>query len=207
MAEDKNALREIPKHDIHVKASTQETNIMKELGKGVMEEVIVPKSKETMRNMSDDIFTMIVEVLKKLRDGILYPDGNVPYKKTSSSGSGVYTGVTNYTSFSTPISNYQPQRGRDTIGQRPGNQVKQIWVESEDHAKQIINTLREDIDNYGAVKVATLYEMIGERTTMADFRFGWTNVNSIGYYYDSSRGANEYKWYLDLSKPVDITNG
>lgn len=207
MAEDnRRSLREIPKHDIRIKASTQERSLVKDLSKGVMEEVIVPQSKEAMRNVSTSIVDMFANALRTCIDRILYPDGNVPYKK-SSSGNGVYTGVTNYTSFSRPIGNYQPQqKGRDMIGQRPGNEVKQIWVESEDHAKQIVGALREDIDNYGKVKVATLYEMIGERTTMADFKYGWTDSNSIGYYYDNDRRGTEFRWYIDLPKPVDIIN-
>lgn len=209
MAEqNKNAIREIPKHDIHVKASTKDRSIMHELAKGAFEEVIVPRSKETMRNASDDIFTMVIEMFRTVRDRFLYPDGNVPNKRTSQ-GVGVYTGTTNYTSFSRPISTYQPSnqpKGRDMIGQRPGNEVKYIWVWTEEDAKRIVGTLKEDIENYGKVKVAVLYEMIKERTTMSDFTFGWTDANTIGYYYDSGRRADEPKWFIDLPKPVDITN-
>lgn len=211
MADNNNAIREIPKHNIKVKAATEDKSLLRDLGKGAMEEVIIPKSKEAMRNMSDDLFQMAIEFFRKVRDGILYPDGNVPVRR-SNQGNGVYTGTTNYTSYSRPINDYRPQgypgesRGyRDTIGQRPGNEVKSIWVESEDKAKQIIGALREDIDNYGKVKVATLYEMIGERTTMADFRFGWTDASAIGYYYDTNR-RDEFKWFIDLPKPVDIIN-
>ena len=206
MAEDKKqAIREIPKHNIQVKASTQERSLIHDIGKSAMEEVIVPKSKEVMRDMSSGIISMFADAFRNMIDSILYPDGNVPSRK-SSQGTGYYTGTTNYTSFSRPINNYQPQKGRDTIGQRSGNEVKFIWVESEEKAKQIIGALKEDIDNYGKAKVASLYEMIGERTTFADFKYGWTDPGALGYYYDSSRRGSEYKWFLDLSKPVDITN-
>lgn len=208
MAENnKQAIREIPKHDIHVKASTEDRSLIKELGKSAMEEVIIPKSRDTMRNMSSDIINMFAEVLRNIVDGFLYPDGNVPSRKSSQS-SGYYTGTTNYQSFSRPIGQYQPsnQKGRDVIGQRSGNEVKYVWVETEEKAKQIVGALKEDIDNYNKAKVASLYEMIGERTTFADFKYGWTDSNAIGYYYDSSRRGNEYKWFIDLPKPVDITN-
>lgn len=209
MADNRQSLREIPKHNIQVKASVEERNLAKDIAKGVMDEVIIPKSKEAMRNMSSDIITMFAEGLRSLVDRVIYPDGNVPYKKTTNSGSGVYTSNVNYTSYSRPINNYQPsqQKGKDTIGQRPGNEVKYIWVESEEKAKQIVGALKEDIDNYGKAKVATLYEMIKERTTMADFKYGWTDSNAIGYYYDSNRRGNEYKWFIDLPRPVDITQG
>lgn len=216
MAEqDKNAIREIPKHDIHVDASTKERSLFKDLAKEAMKEVIVPKSRDAMRNMSDDIFGMILEVLRNMRDSFLYPDGNVPYKKTSDTGVYTYTGKTNYTSFSTPINTYQASTtvastsiGRNTIGQRPGNEVKYIWVESEDKAKQITETLKGDINHYGFVKVASLYEMIGEHTTMADFKYGWTKneLSYIRYYFDTNRRSDEFKWFIDLPRPVAILN-
>lgn len=209
MAEqNKNAMREIPKHDIHVKASTKDRSMFHEIAKGTMEEVVIPKTKEAARDMSDSILNIAIETIRKIRDAFLYPDGNVPNRK-STNGVGVYTGTTNYASFTRQIGTYQPlnqPKGRDLIGQRPGNEVKYVWVWTEEDAKRIVGTLREDIENYGKVKVAVLYEMIKERTTMADFTFGWTDANSIGYYYDSSRRSDEPKWFIDLPKPVDITN-
>ncbi len=207
----KQAIREIPKSKISVNASVENRSVFKELCKGAMDEVIVPRSKDMARDMSDGIFNLLVETLRNLRDSVLYPDGNVPTKKNNN---GYYTQQTNYTSFSRPINQYQPsqQRGRDMIGRRPGNQVKYIWVESEEKASQIINELKEEIDNYGKAKVASLYEKITDEngksmgTTMADFTYGWTDANALRYYYDTSRRGSEYKWFLDLPQPVDITN-
>lgn len=204
MGDDKNAIREVPRHDIQINASTQDRSLIKEFGKGVMEEVIIPRSKESMRNMSTSIVDMFAEAMRNFIDKVLYPDGNVPYKKTNPQNGGVYTGITNYTSFSRPIGNYQPQKPVETISQRPGNEVKYVWVWTEDDAKKLTGALKEDIENYGYVKVATLYEILKEKTTMADFTYGWTDVNTIRYYYDSNRRADEPKWFIDLPKPEKI---
>jgi len=183
------------------------------LGKDAMEEIILPKSRDAMRNMSDDIFTMFLDVVRNIRDGILYPDGNVPNRKPMGNGGlygGTYTGVTNYTSYSRPIGTYQstPQRGRDLIGQRPGNEVDYIWVWTEEEARKVVGCLKEEIDNYSKVKVAYLYEMIKRRTTMSDFTFGWTkdHIDQITYYEDRSRRMDEPRWFIDLPRPVDIRN-
>ena len=207
MAEN-DALREIPKHDIKVKASVEQRNsLMKDIGRGAMEEIIIPKSKGVVRDMFSGIINMLAEAMRNSIDRFLYPDGNVPTNRSSSSNT--YTGVTNYTSYSRP-NTYQPsgqtaQKPREAIGQRSGNEVNYIWVESEDKAKQVIAALKEDIVNYGKAKVATLYEMTGQRTTFADFKYGWTDENALGYYYDTNRRGDEFRWFLDLSKPVDIT--
>lgn len=204
MADNKSSL-EIPKHDIHVNATVKERSLLAELGKSAMDEYILPKTTEIAHGMFTDIINMVADALKSSVSKILYPNGGAPTKRSSSSG--VYTGVTNYTSFSTPIKTYQSsnQPSASTIGQRPGNMVNYIWVESEEKAKLIRDTLRDDIQRYHKAKVATLYEMTGQKTTMADFNYGWTNPNDIGYYEDTSRRPGENRWFIDLARPVDIT--
>jgi hypothetical protein len=188
-----------------INATTKKQSVAHELGNYAMEEIIVPKSKEVMRDMFTGIVNMFADALRSSVDRVLYPDGNAPVKRQGNGG--YYTGTTNYQSFSRPIGQYQPsqQRGRDPIGQRAGCDVRYIWVPTEDDAKELIGVLREDIDNYGKAKVATLYEKIGERTTFADFKFGWADASQLGYSYDPSSPDPARKWFIDLPKPVDIT--
>jgi hypothetical protein len=188
-----------------IKATTKKQSIAGDLGKYAMDEIIVPKSKEVMRDMFTGIVNMFAEAARSSMDKFLYPDGGAP---TRSTGQRYYTGTTNYTSYSRPIAQqYQPsnQQVRDNIGQRSGVDVKCIWVSTEEDAKDILSTLCEEIDNYNKAKVATLYEKIGEKTTFADFKYGWTNKDDLKYYYDSSSPDPNAKWFIDLPKPVDIT--
>ena len=189
-----------------IDATTKNRSVAKELGSYAINDIIVPKSKEVMRDMFTGIVNMFADALRSSVDRLLYPDGNAPRK--GNQGNGYYVGTTNYTSYSKPIGNYQSsqQKGRDTIGQRPGCEVRYIWVATEDDAKDIIATLREEIDNYGKAKVSTLYEKIKERTTFADFKYGWTKPEELGYFYDTNSPDPNRKWFIDLPKPVDITN-
>ena len=189
-----------------INATVKKNSVAHELGNYAMEEIIVPKSKEVMRDMFTGIVNMFADAARNTLDKVLYPDGNVPTKRNQNGN--YYTGTTNYTSYSRPIGQYQPsqQKGRDPIGQRAGCDVRYIWVPTEEDAKDVIATLKEDIDNYGKAKVATLYEKIGERTSFADFKYGWTDANAIGYSYDSTSPNPNAKWFIDLPKPVDITN-
>ena len=189
-----------------ISATTKKPSVAKELGNYAMEEIIVPKSKEVMRDMFTGVINMFADAARNTMDKLLYPNGNAPVKKSSG---GYYTGTTNYQSYSRPIGQYQSSQqkpARDPIGQRSGCDVRFIWVPTEDDAKEVIGVLKEEIDNYGKAKVATLYEKIGERTTFADFKFGWTDSDSIGYSYDQSSPDPSRKWFIDLPKPVDITN-
>lgn len=204
----KQNIREIPNHNIHVNASVQDRSIVKDLAKSAMEEIVIPKTTNVVRDMFLGMINMLAETAKSLVDRGLYPNGGVPNTKPSQ-GIGYYQN-TNYTSYSTPIGQYspnpsaRPNSGKDPIGQRPGNQVKYVWVWTEDQAKSLTGALKEDIDNYGHAKVATLYEMIKERTTSVDFTYGWTDSNTIGYHYDDNRRPDEPKWFIDLPQPIKL---
>lgn len=200
MAEEKKPMKVI-------NATTKKRSVGAELGKYAMDEIIVPKSKEVMRDMFSGIVNMFADAARGSVDKFLYPDGNAPKKNQQST---YYTGHTNYTSYSKPIavSDYRStqQRGRDPIGSRSGCDVECVWVATEDDAKDICELLIENIENYGKAKVATLYEKIGKRTTEADFSYGWTNRDQVRYFYDTKSPDASKRWYIDLPKPVDIRN-
>ena len=185
-----------------IEATTEKRSISSELGKYAMDEIIVPKSKEVMRDMFTGIVNMFADAARGSLDKFLYPNGDAPRKNQGNSQ--YYTGTTNYTSFSRPLNDYKPSRP-DPISTRSGCSVKRVWVKTEADAKDIIGTLKEDIENYGKAKVATLYEQIGERTTEADFSYGWTVNDNIGYFYDTKSPDPDKKWYIDLPQPHSIT--
>lgn len=190
-----------------IQATTKNRNsVASELGNYAMNEIILPKSKEVMRDMFMGIVNMFADCARNTMDKFLYPDGNAPRKNSQGNN---YYGTTNYTSYSRPINQYQPsQQRRDSIGQRSGCDVRMIWVRTEEDAKEIVATLKEEIDNYGKAKVATLYEKIRERTSFADFKYGWTkdHEGQIGYFYDTKCPDSSSPWFIDLPKPVDISN-
>lgn len=195
---------QIPRHDRHIDASVENRSLLKELGKSAMDEYIVPKSTEILWNMFGSMINMFADVMKSSVGKLLYPDGNTPNVKTNNPQTGYYT---NYTSYSTPIKSYTPssQAPAQSIGQRPGNMVEYIWVPTEADAIYIRDTLQNEIRQYHKAKVASLYEILRRKTTMADFNYGWTKESDIGYYEDTNRAPGENRWFIDLARPVDIT--
>lgn len=177
-------------------ATVKKPTVVQELAKYATNEVIIPQSKDMMRNVLTGVINMFSDAATKSIDKALYPDG-APRRNQRND---VYGQHTNYRVYST--SNSQNKPPRESISTRSSTEVKLIWVDTEAQAKDIVNSLIEDIDNYGKAKVATLYEMIKEPTTFADFKFGWTkdDVRNISYYRD--RG----KYFIDLPKPVNIEN-
>lgn len=176
-------------------ATVKKPSIARELGKYAIEEVFIPQSKDMMSSFFKSVINMFGDAATKSIDKAFYPDGS-PRKSTSRHGE--YQPQTNYsTTVYTRKENKPP---RETISSRSSINVNYIWVDTEEQARQIVDSLIEDIDNYGNAKVATLYDMVNIPTNFTDYKFGWTDTRGISYYRD--RG----KWFIDLPKPVNVEN-
>lgn len=176
-------------------ATVKKPSVVKELVSYSVENVVEPRMKEMTRDVCTGFLNMVNDALTKSIDRLIYPDGNAPHK--SNSGVKTYTPQTNYTVYSKSNSSKPP---RETINTRSSVEVNYIWVDTEDEAKYIVNSLGEAIENYGKAKVADLYDIVKIPTTFTDYKFGWTSTNGISYYRD--RG----KYFIDLPKPVNIEN-
>ena len=179
-----------------VKAHTQ-SFMFNELVSYAVEEIIKPKCKEILSYSFNSMITMGSDVLTKSIDKVIYPEGSP--RKTNKSGSGTYQSNTNYTVYSRSNSE-KPKR--ESVNSRSSVDVKYVWVDSKEDAEKLVGTLKEEIEMYGKAKVATLYENLEPKVTtnFADYKFGWTDADSIGYYQDGKR------WFIDLPKPVNIEN-
>ena len=177
-------------------ATVKKPSFMHELVKYTVDAVFIPQSKDAMSNFMKSVVNMFSDAASKSIDKAFYKD-EVPRRQQRSSSGTYQTPHTNYTVYS-KSNDSKPQR--ETINTRSSIDVNYIWVDTEDQAKQIVCSLIEDIENYGNAKVATLYDMVKIPTTFADFKFGWTDTNGIGYYRD--RG----KYFIDLPKPINIEN-
>lgn len=176
-------------------ATVKKPSIARELGKYAIEEVFIPQSKDMMSSFFKSVINMFGDAATKSIDKAFYPDGS-PRKSTSRPGE--YQPHTNYST--TVYTRKENKLPRETISSRSSINVNYIWVDTEEQARQIVDSLIEDIDNYGNAKVATLYDMVNIPTNFTDYKFGWTDTRGISYYRD--RG----KWFIDLPKPVNVEN-
>ena len=180
-------------------ATVKKPSFFREMLSYVIHEEIEPRSKELVHNAITGTIDMIANAANKGVDKVIYPDGNSPKRVVRSNSS-----VSDYqpsVSYNTKVVSNDRQ-SKPSINTRSSIDVNYIWVDTEDEAKAIINSLIEEIDNYGKAKVSTLYDMVKVPTNFTDFKFGWTKneVNGMRYYRD--RG----KFFIDLPKPVNIEN-
>ena len=183
-----------------ISATTKEHSIVGDLGKYVMDEYIVPKTKDVLHDTFAGIASMCSDAVQGALNKAFYGEDN--HTRRSSTG----ISRTNYTTYSRPAGQVSQVR-RDNVGSRSSVEVKYIWVDDEDSAKIIVASLKELIDNYGKAKVADLYEMLTPKvqTSFTDFKYGWTDTSQFNYHKEYT-GEHRGQYLIDLPRPIDVTN-
>lgn len=163
-------------------------SVLKDISKQAVEDIIVPKTKESVNNMASDILYMIADTLVQIVGRIIFgQDAVIP---TRGGGREKYSNVSK--------AKAQPQV-QTTINTGPSDNLLYVCVESYQKAEEIKRELVEAITKYGVVRVADLYEKSGKvRPAFTDYNYGWTNVNDVHFVRD----RNGY-WF-NMPKPVQI---
>lgn len=187
-----------------VNATVKEKSVLESVGSYVFNQYIIPKSKDLTHDLLSGAFNMLNETIQGAINMGVYGEDK-PRQRT--------TGMTtNYTSYySRPqgstmaVQSTRPQVQQ--IGQRASNEVKMIWVDTEQDAQNIVQGLADLIQQYGKAKVADLYEMLNPRPQIAfqDYKFGWTDISQISYRKEYT-GEQRGRYFIDLPKPIDVSN-
>lgn len=182
-----------------INASTKEHSVVGDLGKYVMDEYIVPKTKDVLHDTFAGLANMCSDAVQGALNKAFYGEDKHNYRRTTQSSTG-------YTTYSRPASQSVTVK-RDSVGQRSSVDVKYVWVDDEESARNIIANLKENIDNYKKAKVADLYDMLNPKvqTSFTDFKFGWTDASQFGYHKEYT-GEHRGQYLIDLPRPIDVTN-
>lgn len=92
-----------------------------------------------------------------------------------------------------------PQRGL-TWQQRSQHNYDDLVYESLDDVIDVINTLKNLIDEYGQARVSDLYDKIGITSDFTDDTWGWIDLTEAGYRYDTQG------YLLKLPAPIPFSN-
>lgn len=66
---------------------------------------------------------------------------------------------------------YSERRSR-----RNSHKIDDVIFESRAEAEDVLSTMIDYIDEYGFVTIGHFYDMVGERTTSTDFKWGWERL-------------------------------
>lgn len=172
------------------KASIVDESETKGLIGWAVDTYVKPKAMDILRDMLGGMMDMVSDAFLGAIDKKFYGEDGYYPRRTSS-------GHTNYNKmYDKPVNRPKIQN----TANRSVNDFKYIAVEDRQTADRIVQELRESIDIYDKVPVATLYELVNETPSASDWNYGWVDVNDIHY---RRRGRD---FVFDMPKPIPIKN-
>jgi hypothetical protein len=97
-----------------------------------------------------------------------------------------------------PLNREEP---RGSLGRRrTSHDIGEIVVETRAEALEVIDMLYELLSRYDVATVADLYDMVGERGSHTDNRWGWTNLTGADVHRERGGG---YVLILPRPEPID----
>lgn len=126
------------------------------VGRYLVLEVIIP----ALKNAVSDVVTTGIDML-------LFGESRKSSGKKSTG-----FGVINYTNFSQAR---RPERDDIPFRINP-KRYEDIVMPSKEDAENVLNMMADVIEEYGAISLADLYEMVGFNSDYTDQRYGWTDI-------------------------------
>ena len=100
------------------------------------------------------------------------------YGKTSANKPSTPTSNISYNRMYRPQANVYSNGGALPHQTRTTYSYDNIVLESRGDAESVLDSMGEIIDQYGMVKVADLYDLVGMTGSYTDNNYGWTNIST-----------------------------
>jgi hypothetical protein len=157
------------------------------VGQYIVSDVVVPAAKEVLH-----------DVVNSYMDRMLGLDRG-PVRR-SRGVSRPHTGRVNYATNSSirrdPREDDRDRRRSDP--KRRSNDYEEIILETRVEAEEVIDRMRERLEEYGQVSVADLYDMCDVTSVFTDNKWGWDDL-------DAARARYTRDGYLlDLPRPIAL---
>lgn len=193
---------------LQIQASTQKESFTGSVVKDITDNIIIPKFLDTMHECAVSLTNAgsdaIQEAINRVFRQIGWRGGSKIISNSNTNYSSYYKSATSSSTTTVASSN-----------DRSATDVPLIFVQTENDARMLIESLRQDIHDYRRARVGDLYERVVPRiqsgNTFMNFKYGWTeqHYNNLGYHkiYTNEFGPEHNgQWILDLPKPVSIVN-
>jgi len=156
------------------------TVVKKSLGRKFKDIFIAADPKNTLRFVAAEVLlpaarNMVVDASTKGIERMMYGDSAVRRRDYGSSG-------TRY-SYNNPINRGPRETIHPRSADRPARSnrraVDDLILASREDAEGVVERMNDIIDNYDAVSVADLNELIGEPISHVDNKWGWTRLGNV----------------------------
>lgn len=149
----------------------------------VIGEVLIPAAKKAL----SDIVTNGIDM-------ILYGEAGVSKRRNSSSSRVSYQSY-----YDREDRRDRRDRERYSTRSRAGYNFDDIIFDSRGEAENVLCAMEDEIDNYGIVSVADLYELVGVSGNYTDNKYGWTDLRTASV----ARTRDGYMLKLPRALPID----
>lgn len=123
----------------------------------LLEDVFIPAAKETIANLVSGGVDMVLF-------------GGSGDRSRSSTRNKTHVSYESY---------YERKNDRYSSRNRRATQhMDDVIFDNRTEAEDVLSALLEDIDEYGITTVGNFYDLVGERTTPSDFKWGWETLRS-----------------------------
>lgn len=193
---------------LQIQASTQKESFTGSVVKDITDNIIIPKFLDTMHECAASLTNAGSDAIQEAINRVFRQIG---WRGRSKIISNSNTNYSSYYKSATSSSTTTVASSND----RSATDVPLIFVQTENDARMLIESLRQDIHDYRRARVGDLYERVVPRiqsgNTFMNFKYGWTeqHYNNLGYHkiYTNEFGPEHNgQWILDLPKPVSIVN-
>lgn len=166
---------------------TKKNELRKLSGIFIAEDAKTVKDYLVMDVLVPNIKKVIVDLIQ---DGISI----LMYGKTGTRKANIPAGRVSYGSCYKPQNERKPQEST-----RTSYSYADVTLESRADAEDVIDRLREAINEYGSASVADLYDLIGVTGEFTDNKYGWTNLTNA----DIQRVRDGYLLKLPKALPLN----
>ena len=149
----------------------------------VIGEVLIPAAKKAL----SDIVTNGIDM-------ILYGEAGVSKRRNSSSSRVSYQSY-----YDKEDRRDRRDRERYSTRSRAGYNFDNIILDSRGEAENVLCAMEDEIENYGIVSVADLYELVGVSGNYTDNKYGWTDLRTASI----ARTRDGYMLKLPRALPID----
>lgn len=151
----------------------------------ILNEIIIPTAKETLADVVKNSIEMILWGSSS--------SGRSRSRNTRSGGSRV--------SYQRYYDDDRRDRDRErySVRTRSGYNFDDIIFDTRGEAENVLIAMEQEIDNYGIVSVADLYELVGITGNYTDNKYGWTDLRTA----DVVRCRDGYTLKLPRALPID----
>lgn len=163
-------------------------NLELEEPRGVLHDIIYDILIPAAKDLVSDMLTGGIEMI------LFGKEGGRDDRRTTRDRGRSYVSYGNYYG-----SKRNKRDGYSRINRAAAHTFDDLIFDNRQEAEDVLTHMVDILDEYQEIKVADLYDLVGETSTFTDYKWGWENLSSASV----ARVRDGYKLKLPKAVPLD----